>query len=137
LGYRAGLLRDMAAVPLPETYMLHAGRHIDWIRHAGIAPYVEVTLPEPKLLAALAAAGAGARISLTNPALYGPSFFLPEGMRLLMDADARKDLGDMPKERIKNILAACGSTVILLDCYQAEEEQVFKTVEALLEVIAK
>jgi hypothetical protein len=134
-GCRVGLLRDMAAEPLPETYMLHAGRHIEWIRHAGLAPFVEISLPEPPLLAALAAASAGARISLSSPALHEPSFSPPEGMRFIFDTDAGEGLGSLQPERIAGILGACGGAVVMIYCGQSDEEKIFRTVEALAKIL--
>lgn len=137
LGCRVGILRDMAAEPLPETYMLYAGRHIEWMRHAGISPFVEVSAPEPMLLAALFAAGAGARVALTNPAPYEPSFSPPEGMRFLFDVDAQEGLGELQPEHVGALFAKCGSAVAMLDCGQAEEKQIFEIMEVLAGIIAK
>jgi hypothetical protein len=133
LGCRVGILRDMAAEPLPETYMLHAGRHIEWMRHAGLSPFVEAARPGPNLLAALFAANAGARVSLYDPALCGPEFAPPEGMRFLLDADARAGLGELRRETIGELFSRCGAAVVLVDCAQAGEEDVFRTIDALME----
>jgi hypothetical protein len=133
-GSRVAVLRDMAAEPLPDTYMLQAGRHIEWLRHNGLAPYVEVSQPNEPLLAALAAARAGARIALGNPALHGDAFALPEDMRLILDLDASVGLGDLPMEQVKVLLGKCCSAVILLDCFQAEVEDLAKLIEGLLNI---
>jgi hypothetical protein len=137
LGCRVGVLRDMAAEPLPETYMLHAGRHIEWMRHAGLSPFVEVSQPGQPLLAALAAADAGARIALTNPALYGADFVPPEGMRFIFDIDAREGLGDIQGEQVSAMLGACASAVLLADCFQSDEEKIFGYIEMLLGCMGK
>jgi hypothetical protein len=136
LGCRVGLLRDLAAEPLPQTYMLHAGRHIDWMRHAGIAPYVEAANPEPMLLAALFAGGAGVRIALSCKTLYEPDFSPPEGMRFLLDIDASEGLGDRQPEQIRELISKCGSAVLMLDCGQSGEEEIFSTVEAMSGIVA-
>lgn len=136
-GCRVALLRDMAAEPLPETYMLHAGRHVEWIRHAGLSPFVEVSLPEPMLLAALFAAGAGARAALLNPALYEPAFAPPEGMRFLLDAYAAAGFAGLEPERMSDMLARCGGAVVMLDCGGAGEDEVCRAVEALMEIVRR
>jgi hypothetical protein len=133
-GCRVALLKDMAAEPLPETYMLYAGRHVEWIRHAGLSPFVEVSQPEPMLLAALFAAGAGARLALGTPALYEPTFAPPEGMRFLFDADAADFTGFEPG-RAAEMLSKCGGAVVMLDCGSAGEDEVYRAVEALMGIL--
>lgn len=127
-GCRAGILRDMALEPLPDTYMLHAGRHIEWMRHAGLMPWVEMLSPEPSLLAALDAARAGARIALDNPALYGDAFAPPESLRFIFDVAAD---GDLMREQITELLKKCACAVLLVDCHQVPEEQISKTLDLL------
>jgi hypothetical protein len=131
-GCHAGILHDLAVEPLPETYMLHAGRHIEWMRHAGLTPWVEVLAPEPMLLAALAAAHAGVRISLDNPALHDEAFAPPEGMKFIFDVAAGDDL---VREPVAELLKKCACAVLLVDCHEATEAQMAKSLEILLTVI--
>lgn len=126
------LLADMAAEPLPETYMLHAGRHIEWIRHAGLFPVVEVARPTEPLLAALAAASAGARMALSNPVLHEEGFAPPEGMRFIFDMEAKAGLGGLQLEQVKCLLGKCCSAVVFLDCYQASLDEITASIEVLL-----
>lgn len=133
MGCRAGVLRDMSAEPLPETYMLHAGRHIEWMRHAGLFPWVEARQPEPNLLAALNAAHAGARFALGNTVLPWEGFTLPEGMRLILDASAGDDSdAGLAGELVKK----CEATVVLLDCFGARQENVFRQLENFIRVLS-
>lgn len=134
LGCHAGVLRDMAAEPLPETYMLHAGRHVEWMRHAGLFPWVEATQPDQPLLAALHAAHAGARISLSSPALFEEGFALPEGMRLLLDSEAHIDASPVEPVHIRELLDKCAASVVLLDCFQATQEDVFRLVDFFIQI---
>ena len=130
-GSRACVLKDMSACPLPETYLLQAGRHIEWLRHNGLFPWVEVAEPNGPLLAALHAACAGARMDLINPALYEEQTMLPEGMRLLLDVSAGDDLSLLEADGIVELLKKCGSAVMLVDCFQAEREQLIRTLDCL------
>lgn len=131
-GCRAAVLRDMAALPLPETYMLFAGRHIEWMRHNGLTPYVEVAGPNEPLLLALHAARAGARVDIANPALSAEDFRPPEGMRFLFDCTAGA-LGGLDREALKAMAGQCGAAVFLLDCFGAAAEDVIPSIERLLE----
>lgn len=128
-GSRACVLRDMAAEPLPETYMLHAGRHIEWLKHAGLMPYVEVAAPTGPLLAALAAACAGVRMPL-GLALANGFPELPEDMRLVLDLDAAECIPE--PELLKRLLGQCAAVVIVMDCGDAEPDPLTNRLEPLM-----
>jgi hypothetical protein len=128
-GCRACTLRDMAAEPLPETYMMHAGRHIEWLRHTGLATAVEVSEPTAPLLAALAAAGAGARMPL-DLALGEDFPALPAGMRLLLDLDAAAPAPE--PEPLRRLLDPCADAILILDCFQADEAAITAALDRLL-----
>ncbi len=129
LGCRAGLLADMSAEPLPETYMLHAGRHIEWMRHTGLAPWVEVSRPEAMLLAALDAAHAGARVALDNPALYEDGFAPPETMRWMFDLTACIIMESMNLEAVNTMIAKYACSIFLIDCTNSTAQDVINAVE--------
>jgi hypothetical protein len=130
-GCTAAVLHDLAVEPLPQAYMPAALRHIEWMRHNGLAPFVEVSQPNEPLLSELKAARAGVRTEFANSALYGESFTLPEGLKILFDVN-RDELGALPTEAAKSLVGKCGSAVLLLDCFQAEPEELFRLIELLL-----
>lgn len=134
LGCRPGLLTDMSAEPLPQTYMLHAGRHIEWMRHAGLTPWVEVCRPETMLLAALDAARAGARVALDNPALYEDGFAPPETMRWMFDLTACNVVESMNIEAISTIIKRYACSLFLMDCAGANAQDVIVALEHFCDI---
>lgn len=135
LGCRAGLLTDMSAEPLPQTYMLHAGRHIEWMRHTGLAPWVDVSRPEAMLLAALDAAHAGARVALDNPALYEDGFAPPETMRWMFDIPTAALLKNGLEQSSCSPIARCACSILLLDCQDAKNDDIIDAVSIAQQMI--
>ncbi len=128
-GARACVLRDGAALPLPEDWLGEAARHTEWLHKAGLYPWFEIAAPTAALFAELAQTQAGAMLPLADALAEGfPA--LPAGVRLLLEMDLTAGLPE--SDGLKRLLYECRCAVLLLDCREADGEQLVAVVEGLL-----
>lgn len=131
-GARACVLRDGAALPLPEDWLGQAERHTEWLHKAGLFPWFEIAAPTAAVFAELTQTQAGAMLPMADALAEGfPA--LPAGARLLLEMDTAAGLPD--PEGLKRLLYECHGAVLLLDCRDGDQQQLSTTIERLLKLI--